>query len=409
VPTFLTPHPQNDPQRREKFQPGTPSALADDAPFAERLGALGGRFTLSELADFLLAPLHEQFHCEPVQAQFSVYTVARFNKDADLAQKAVGAQLGPLLSGLAQVEEPTHAGAGEGMVDVPHQLLNARHWAAVGFLGAAHIVADQDPPHAFDEQRIPIVRDKYFIPYLVALLQRLILARADAEAAATVRSLDRDQADFAEKLRSLREELLNFAVSGDFHVVSSREAVNRFYVLARQGLRVPEALSAVRRALADLDSARQVQQQMTLARGLDANVRTLTQIQTQLDHNIHTVASVQIKVEWLEVFFVSFYAAELSHMIAELFGFDHHYTAVATLAWAVGGGMLALFSLKLWQHGGERKARLHRVIVTVVLVSALVIGWFVFGLTSRPMISDDTSVAPARHEEQPVSKPSEQP
>jgi hypothetical protein len=57
----------------------------------------------------------------------------------------------------------------------------------------------------------------------------------------------------------------------------------------------------------------------------------------------------------------------------------------------------------------ERKARLHRVIVTVVLVSVFVIGWFVYGLTTRTVVPYEASVAPAQHEEQPVSQPLEQP
>jgi hypothetical protein len=379
------PHPQEDPRTRERMNPDTPPPPAADAPLADRLGVLGGGFTLSELTDFLLAPLREHWQYESVQQQFSVYTVARFGKEANLTEATVRAQLGPLLSGLAQVEEPTHAGALEDTVEVTNQILNARHWAAVGFLGAAHLVADQDPPHAFDEQRVPIVRDKYFIPYLVAFLQRLTLARADAEAARVVRSFDRDEHDFTTNLQHLREDLLNFAVSGYFPVVSSREALNRFYSLAQRGLRTQEMFADVRRSLTDLDAARQARHQTELAHDLDANVRTLTEIQHKLDANIHTVASVQVKVEWIEIFIVSIYAAELTKTLAELFGFAHTHTripyaGVTTLAWAVIAGLTALFLLKPWQHGHEQKTRPHRIIMMILIVTVSVIGWLVLGI-----------------------------
>lgn len=370
TPTLVTPHPRDDPQHPAHQQRGLPPPPATDAPFAERLGALGGQFTLSELVDFLLSPLRERFHHTAVHQQFSVYTVARFGKDAELARETVQAHLGPLLSGLAQIEEPTHAGALEGAVDVPNLILNARHWAAVGSLGAAHLVADQNPPHAFDEQRVPIVRDKYFIAYLVALLQRLTLDRTSTAAAKAVRSFERASSDFDTTLQTLRENMLNFAVSGYFPVISSREAINRFYTLAQRGLRIPETFADIRQALTDLDAARQARHQ--------------TQLAHDLNTNIHTVASVQIKVEWLEVFFVSFYATELSHTMGELFHFDHAYTALSTLAWTIVAGAIALFSLKPWQHGHSSRGGFRGMIFLIIVVSLLVIGWFVAGLHFSP-------------------------
>lgn len=143
APTLYVPHPQDDPRTRERMNPNTAPPPTEEARFVDRLGVLGGGFTLSELTDFLLSPLQEQFHYKLAQQQFSAYSVVRFGKEVDFSQQGVQAQLGPLLSGLAQVEEPTHAGAVEGAVDVPHQIVNTRHWAAVGFLGTAHLVADR--------------------------------------------------------------------------------------------------------------------------------------------------------------------------------------------------------------------------------------------------------------------------
>ncbi len=375
TPTLFIPHPRDDPEKSGRFNPNTPEPPAVDAPFSERLGALGGRFTLPELVEFLLSPLQPR----PAQGSFSLYTVARFDATARLDREEARARLGPFLSGLAQIEEPTHVGALTGEVDVEQRILNSHHWAGVGFLGAAHLVMDQDPPHQFDEQRMPSVRDKYFVPYLLASLQRLILARIRDEAPASVRPRDDQQPQFDTTSNQLHEDLLNFAVSGDFFVVSSREALNRFYTLARQGLRVPEALDNVRRALVDLDAAQQARQQLALTHSVN--------------DSLQTVAGVQRKVEWLEVFFVSFYSAELSHILAESFGFAHSYTAWTTLSWAMFGGGLAFVSLQPWKHGhsehGKKPEKKEqpgrwRLALPIVLVTLLVALWLAYGLWSRP-------------------------
>lgn len=224
------------------------------------------------------------------------------------------------------------------------------------------------------------MRDKYFIPYLVAFLQRLTLTRTAAEAATVVRSFDHDELDFNTRLHHLREDLSTFAASGYFAAVSSREALNRFYSLAQRGLRTQEMFVDARCSLTDLDAARQARHQNAIAQDLGANVRTLIEIQHKLEANIHTVANVQIKVEWIEVFIVSYYAAHLSELLAKLFYFDHDYISVATPAWAVGATLITLVALKPWQHGHEPKARLHRVVLIATFVTVLVAVWLVLGI-----------------------------
>src|SRR5206468_1868634 len=112
-------------------------------------------------------------------------------------------------------------------VAVSHALLNRRHWAAVGQLGAAHLIADQPPPagqdeHPYNRSRLPRVRDKYFIPYLMALLQRLVLHRSVETASTVLRSRGRRR---SLDLARLRENLLRFAVDGHFNQVSTREVL----------------------------------------------------------------------------------------------------------------------------------------------------------------------------------------
>jgi hypothetical protein len=116
--------------------------------------------------------------------------------------------------------------------------MNARQWAAVGSLGAVHLVADQyEPPEDFENQRVVQYRDKYFIAYLVAFLQRLTLQRSMDDAARTVHCPEHQRHKGREEFRRLHRDLLNFTVAGHYTEVSGRHAVNRFYRIAQQGLR----------------------------------------------------------------------------------------------------------------------------------------------------------------------------
>ena len=172
-------HPSEDAHRWAQLSPEVkqkiPPAPDHKAPLEERLGNIGGTFTPHELIEELLRPLQD-FGLRQVQDRLSVYTVARCSAEVDFERPEVRAACGPLLAALTQVEEKTHAGAPADNIGVTHAILNRRHWAGVGLLGAAHLIADQYPPEdAFNSQRPLRIFLKYFIAYLVAVLQRLTL------------------------------------------------------------------------------------------------------------------------------------------------------------------------------------------------------------------------------------------
>lgn len=321
-------HPQDDPNTWERIpaekRSQIPAVPAAEAPLAERLGAPGGAFNLNEFIEQLLSPL-KQFNFgadrdEPseYQKELCVYTVARFGSEADFADPAVRDSLAMFLAALAQVEEPGHAGALPGTVNVPNEVLNRRHWAAAGLLGSAHLVSDQTAPEteirvAFDEQRLPVVRDKYFIPYLIAMLQRLSLNRAiDAAADYVAGNTEQDTGQLAR----LRQHLNTFGVRGHFTQISSRHALHRFYLISREGLDVPTAWNEVRRAVADIDAQVIGQREMSAERE-----RTeLQQQQHRLNQNMHEnlteIRRVQQFVHVLEYVLISVYCAHLWHMFA---------------------------------------------------------------------------------------------
>jgi hypothetical protein len=242
---------------------------------------------------------------------------------------------------------------------VPNAVLNRRHWAAVGQLGAAHVVADQPGDHPFNEQRVPRVRDKYFIQYLMALLQRLVVHRVidRAEAVLAKTGAERDS-----DLEALRGDLLRFAVGGHFTQVSTRHALHRFYQVAREGLDVPAAWSEVRRAIADIDARVTQQRQEKVAEGVAGNMKAMAEVADDLgrvthkmDENLGIIASVQQLIHWIEIAIVSVYFAHLWYMFAEneslkewvsekahTHGAGDWFVSLGVLVWAAIGFGLAL-------------------------------------------------------------------
>jgi hypothetical protein len=299
---------------------------AEGSPMIERLDSPDGSFNMVELIRHLLKPLEshgmkplprhkseppsitptdagENDHKPSTHGELLVYTVARFGDAADLADPAIRAALTPFLSSLAQVEESLHAGVAAADFCLANGVLNTRHWMAVGLLGIAHLISDQPPTTKgaetvdvpFNEQKMAIVRDKYFIPYLIALLQRLALNRAIDEAGELASSAEDDA---AAQLASLRTGLLRFAVGGHFTHISTRQVLHRYYQIVREGLDVPVLWEEVRRAIADIAT---------------------NEVTRKIDQNLGLVAHVQVMVEWIEIFLVSVYAAHLWHMFAEKF------------------------------------------------------------------------------------------
>jgi hypothetical protein len=316
------PHPGDDPESLARLSDAERAMLRaappSDAPLVERVGKRGGAFTLPELVNELLRPL-TGLRLEPVQTTFTVYSIARFGSEVDFGSPRVRDATAPFLSALAQVEEPGHAGSIPGAVPVANAVLNRRHRAAVGQLGAVHLIADQPDGHPFNQQRLPRVRDKYFIQYLMALLQKLVVHRAIDRAG---EALGVHGSESGSTLAALRSDLLRFGVGGHFTQVSTRHALHRYYRLARRGLDVPRAWLEVRRAVADLDARLTQERQEKVADGVFQNLEAMTQVARdmndlarKMDTNLRVIADVQRMVHWIEIFIVSVYLAHLFHMM----------------------------------------------------------------------------------------------
>lgn len=353
-------HPSNDEELWGKLSQDDKSRIgappAQNAPLRERLGRPGGIFFLGELIDELLHPLRtSDLELQQVQHQLSVYTTARFGDDVDFEQPNVCRSLGPFLSALAQIEEPTHAGAPAGTVGVTNVILNRRHWVGVGLMGAAHIVADQPPPEdKFNSARLPRITLKYFAPYLVAFLQRITLHRVNHEAGGIVLSPDKTT---PLDVVGLRGYLLEFAVEGYFTEVSYREAIHRYYRLSQEGLNVRSALEDARRAIADIDAKNVIQRQMRLAEELGQNVKATINVQENMTSQLQIVAGIQMKVEWIEIFIIGFYFAELMHIFISLFEKEYHlalwWSMLLVILSGTLAGVIAWWRIDPSQHKGR--------------------------------------------------------
>ncbi|MDQ3743330.1 MAG: hypothetical protein M3444_02995 [Acidobacteriota bacterium] len=358
APRLRIPHPSENEEawahipaaQREKMQSPPPA----DAPLSERLGAAGGSFLLGELIpQTLLGPLAD-LGFAPAQHQLSVYTVVRFGDEVDFDEARTVKALGAFLSGISQVEEPSHAGAPTGVMGVTNAILNRHHWSAVGLLGMAHIISDQ-PVHGlgFNEQRVPRILLKYFVPYLAALLQRASLHRSIGEASNLV--LSRSQ-NTASALADLRWHMLEFAVECYFPEISSREVIDRYYRMVREGLGVRRAFDDAHRAIAGMDAQHTSERQEKLSMAMAENVAATKSLQEKMAEHLRVVASVQSTVEWIEIFFVSVYLAHLWEMFAEHVPELHYWIPHGIIGAAVIGALTsALLIFKPWRRGRHGK------------------------------------------------------
>lgn len=353
------PHPSENiamwgqmaPSQKDKIAP----APSVDAPVSQRLGYAGGTFQLGELvSEVVIKPL-QGLRVQPVQKQFSVYTVVRFGDDVDFELVDVGRALSAFLSGIAQVEEPSHAGSPTGVIGATNAILNRHHSAAVGLLGMAQIVSDQPSRElSFNEQRIPRVLLKYFVPYLAALLQRVSLHRSIGEASDLVLG---HGTDMAGELKKLRQHMLEFAVEGFFPEISHREVIDKYYRMVQEGLGVRRAYQDVSRAIADIDAqfaadhqAQLAQGQADLATAMAGNIAATRELQEQTAKHLHVMASVQAMVGWIEVFFVSVYLAELWEIFASHVESLHQWVPHGVVLGAVLGFVSAAAIFRPWKH-----------------------------------------------------------
>jgi hypothetical protein len=332
-------------------------------PLEQRWGKAGGDYEMKELVETLLGPL-KPFDLQFAQDSFSVFTVVRFDEQIDFESPEVVKRMSTFLSSLAQIEEPMHTGGVSGIVNVEHLMLNRRHWVASGMYGSAHIISDQPPPpgqeaHPFNQQRTHRVRDRYFIPYMLATLQRWSLQRFVFDAGhLAMRALQDPKVE--SEFQNLQRDLLRFAMDGHYTQVSSREAIHQYYRLARKGMDLAEIWREARQAIAD-NHAR-----ITMARQQE--------IAENMEQNTHVVAAVQNKIEWVEIVIMSVYAVELLHVLHEVSTENGYGLAVIVWVFAICAGILAALLLEPWHHWHGSRLRQFSILGALCLMPLAYLG-----------------------------------
>ena len=297
-----------------------------------------------------------------MQPIFSVYTVARFGPEVDLGLPDVRDRFAPV---------PLGPGPGRGggprrcPSRVPSACPTPCSTAATGppWDNSGPPTSSPTSPATipFNEQRVPRVRDKYFIQYLMALLQRLVVHRAIGQAGAILAKSGPEQR--WEPLEALRGDLLRFAVGGHFTQVSTRHALHRYYQVAREGLGRPDRL--VGGSAGDRRHRRQARPWRSRTRSPwdgrehegdgGGRRRPRRRSPTRWTRTWGSSPEVQRMVHYIEMAIVSVYFAHLWHMFAEndslkewvnekthLHGAGDWFVSIGVLTWAVIGFGLAL-------------------------------------------------------------------
>jgi hypothetical protein len=136
-----------------------------------------------------------------------------------------------------------------------------------------------------------------------------------------------------------------------------------------ESVRMDQALATLRDVNAS--SAEQLRQKLIDRQNehlIEQNAHMLEQSKHQLK-STETIAAVQTKVEWLEIFFVGIYATEMTRTITEFLGVRRNLAAVFTIAAAAIFTVAAAFVLQPWKH--IEKAQKPRALVFVILMIAL--------------------------------------
>lgn len=323
--------PPGEPSEEEQ-RSVTRGASTDFAP--------GGWFTLISFFRFLLRPLEESAadcHSLHDSAMLIPFTVLRFPiAESGPVERTDEVVLHASL--LAQVDEAAHPLPGSDDPGVLVQMFHTDEIAAVSCMGAAFLLWDIGVQ--YDSAKIASRRDRYFVGFLAALLQRLVLMRLSMDAARLIRQEDLESSSLS--LQNLRRATLQYVAGGHFIEVSSREVLNRYFTMCQRAHRVPRYLALVQQTITDMDAALQSARQ-------HASLEKLNELGGKQQKSLHVMESTQSKVEWIEVFVITFYTAELCYVMAETWRLRAEVVQVAILVFLLAGFGAAVFLVRPWE------------------------------------------------------------
>ena len=318
---------------------------ATGIPLGERLGHPGARFSMAELLAQLLEPLRGM-GIAPIQESLSAYSVVVLPHDIDIGSPENRTWTGPFLAAQAQVNDKFRPAPERGELGVPNLFTATNHWAAASLQGAGHLLSARDA-HVAGEESLSEARDRYFVPYLTALLQRCALKKAAEEATDMVVREEVKRAAVSQ----LRSDVLAFALAGALPEVSVRYSLHRYYRMCQEAVDLDRNLEQVRSALGDLEAQLSAKAQVEIA-------ESQRDIAKQAQESQESGQRIHMALVWIEVFIVVAYAAEL----VKFFVIELPHIQDPRLRWAAGvgsvaSGVIALLVLRPWDHKHEKHGK----------------------------------------------------
>jgi hypothetical protein len=341
APWLSVPLPEGSTPPEAKTEEPQPSTV----PLGDRLGKPGARFSLTELIAQLAEPLRGM-GVAPIQESLCAYSVVALPQDVQVCAPGTRLWTGPFLASLAQVHATFRPAPEEDDLGVANLVLGPSHWAAASLQGAAHVLGAREA-HTLGEDTVGEARDRFFVPYLTALLQRCAIKKAAEEATEMVLHEEVKRVPVSR----LRSDVLAFALAGAIPEVSVRYSLHRYYRMCQEAVDVGRNLEQVRSALGELEAQLSAIQQMEIAE-VQRDIAKQAQESQESSHRIH------MALVWIEVFIVVVYASELiKFFVIEL---PHiHDPAIRWTAGilAVATGLVALGVLRPWDHKHEARRK----------------------------------------------------
>jgi uncharacterized protein YukE len=81
--------------------------------------------------------------------------------------------------------------------------------------------------------------------------------------------------------------------------------------------------------------------QLALTEVMKENLEATNKLQADMTNQLRIGANIQIKIEWIEIFVVGFYTADLTHIIISIFEKDYHFELWWSTLLVLGTGLIS--------------------------------------------------------------------
>ena len=143
---------------------------------------------------------------------------------------------------------------------------------------------------------------------------------------------------------------------------------------------------------------------------LRATIQAIDQANVAVEQSsqLKSLNETQEKVEWIELFIISFYGAELSKTVSEMFRFEHEYAQWSVVATALVAVVVAFFLLGLGRSPepmvtAVRKSRLSPKGKLLLLAGAFA-AWFLIGYVGFRPDSVRNGVEQSRQRDETIAR-----